>query len=188
MTDSITKQGIRILRPQEFEKLLRAIPKQYHRTIVKTALFTGMRWRELIRFKDHPEWLSTDSNTIHLPDSANLKEKCKQSERWIRLTRWGKDTVQTFLLNDFTMPSRQAMSENLKRWGNKADLDTNGLCLKTFRKTWESWLVSIYPEKLPHIFLSQGHTEMTALKHYLNLPFNSEDKKQIEEYVRGIEW
>jgi len=37
---------------------------------------------------------------------------------------------------------------------------------KTTRKTWESWLVWYYPEKIASIFGSQGHNELTALRHY----------------------
>ena len=69
-----------------------------------------------------------------------------------------------------------------------ASINTKGLCCKSFRKTWESWLVSYYPDKLPYIFLSHGHNELTSLKHYLNLPFTKEDKQSISEYVRRIEW
>jgi len=36
-----------------------------------------------------------------------------------------------------------------------------GLSAKTFRKTWESWLLFSYPDKAMEIALSQGHTELT---------------------------
>jgi len=64
-------------------------------------------------------------------------------------------------------------------------LNPEGLGPKTTRKTWESWLVLCYPEKTPHIFLSQGHNEMTALKHYVNLPFIGSDKEQAMKFVEG---
>ncbi|MCK5031328.1 MAG: hypothetical protein KAR64_07670 [Thermoplasmatales archaeon] len=42
-----------------------------------------------------------------------------------------------------------------------------------------------YPERTPHIFLSQGHNEMTALKHYVNLPFIGSDKEEAMKFVEG---
>ena len=63
-----------------------------------------------------------------------------------------------------------------------------GYVIKSFRKTWESWCITIYKENVYHIFLSQGHDELTALKHYLNLPFTQQDKQQMSKYVGGIEW
>ena len=42
---------------------------------------------------------------------------------------------------------------------------------KSFRKTWESWLVFYYPDKSLQIALSQGYTTTTQYEHYLNIPF-----------------
>ena len=65
-------------------------------------------------------------------------------------------------------------------------LDPGGLGPKTFRKTWESWLVSSYPERLAEITMSQGHTILTSMGHYLNMPFTPEDKQGIRPYVEGF--
>ena len=56
---------------------------------------------------------------------------------------------------------------------------------KTLRKSWECWLVASYPERVLEVFLSQGHTQMTALSHYLGLPFTQGDKGAMLEYVGG---
>src|SRR2546427_7606757 len=52
------------------------------------------------------------------------------------------------------------------------------------RKEWAR-LVSSYPERVLEVFLSQGHTQMTALSHYLGLPSVQADKDAILEYVSG---
>src|SRR5947209_12558702 len=49
---------------------------------------------------------------------------------------------------------------------------------KTMRKTWESWLMATYPERMAEICLSQGQTSFTALKHYLNMPFLPEEDRK----------
>jgi integrase len=55
----------------------------------------------------------------------------------------------------------------------------------TFRKTWESWLLFSYPDKAMEIALSQGHTELTQLRHYANLPFLDKDREEMNEFVVG---
>jgi len=69
----------------------------------------------------------------------------------------------------------------------RAGLDGRGLGPRSTRKSWESWLVSSYPDRVLEVFLSQGHTQMTALGHYLNLPFTSNDKANMIEWVAGWE-
>jgi len=53
------------------------------------------------------------------------------------------------------------------------------------RKTWESWLVSSYPERFAEIVVSQGHTTFVAVNHYLGLPFDRHDKEEMVEWVGG---
>ena len=57
--------------------------------------------------------------------------------------------------------------------------------MKMFRKTYESWLISSYPERKEEVFLSQGHNSLTALRHYVNLPFTESDRMEMKEYVDG---
>jgi len=59
----------------------------------------------------------------------------------------------------------------LNRWGARSHLDPVALGPKSMRKIWESWFVAFYPEKVLEVFPSQGHSQMTALSHYLGLPF-----------------
>jgi len=60
-----------------------------------------------------------------------------------------------------------------------------GLSAKSFRKTWESWLLFSFPDKAMEIALSQGHTELTQLRHYANLPFLDKDREEMNEFVVG---
>lgn len=188
MGDLIIKNGVRILRPSEFNKLITVIPKHNHQVIIKTLLFTGMRFTEIQRLKQNPDWLFNDSKYIHLPNGASLKLKAKQKDRHVSLSPWGYDIVKSFLNNGIHLPTRQTLDENLKRWGEKSAIDSKGLCLKTFRKTIESWLITIYPEQTLKICLRQGHTETTSLKHYLNLPFNESDRIEMRQFVQGMQW
>jgi len=72
--------------------------------------------------------------------------------------------------------------------GARSPLDPVALGPKSMRKTWESWFVASYSEKVLEVFLSQGHSQMTALSHYLGLPFTQADKVAMLEHVSGWAW
>jgi len=176
----IIKEGVRILRPFEFNILLNAIPKLDHQIQLKTLLFTGMRYAECKTFFNKPEWLEQDF--IHLPST---KKKARQRERWIRLNPRGKEVVQHCLSLKKGLPHRVTWYENLHRWIKDANLQDTGMSIKTTRKTWESWLLFYYPSHQIHIMQSQGHSDVVSFKHYLNMPFNDEDKIHMKQFVEG---
>ena len=91
----IIKSGVRILRPSEL-LILRKVLKPEQQVLVDSLLLTGMRYEELLRFREPEEWL--DSNSIHLPEWAQRKVKRRQLERWIRLSIRGKATVPNLFL------------------------------------------------------------------------------------------
>jgi len=178
----ILRKGTRILRPDEYNILRKKIKKhQKHR--LDGLLLTGMRYIEAKRFQNNPDWLH-HNGFIEMPPGASLKEEMQYKERTIRLSNLGEELVPLFLETK-PLPSRQAWRENLRRWADYADLDPAGLSAKTTRKTWESWLVHCFPDHLTHIFQSQGHTEKTAVEHYISLPFGSEDRKKMKKWVQG---
>ena len=80
---------VRILRPVEFEKLRDAMDVNT-RKICTALLLTGMRYAELCRFRENPDWF--DGKFVYLSRGSMLKVKAKQRERAIRLSNMGKDT------------------------------------------------------------------------------------------------
>ena len=184
MPKPILKSAVRILRPNEYEQLRTGAKTLENRTLCDSLLLTGLRYIEAQRLQENPDWL--DGRFIHLPVFAQRKTKRKQRERWVKLSSKGT-TVLPYFLKARQLPSWKAWTENLNRWSGRSALDPVGLGPKTLRKTWESWLVSSYPERVLEVFLSQGHTQMTALSHYLGLPFTSEDRTEMTEYVAGWE-
>lgn len=76
-------RDIRIITPEEYEKLKAAIPLEAHRTILDILLITDMRYIEFIRLYDHAEWYNEKRNIIHLPEEAQRKHKRRQPERTI---------------------------------------------------------------------------------------------------------
>lgn len=147
-------------------------------------LYTGMRYIEAIRFHDNPDWFNPQG-FVFLPKEAILKSKRHQLERWVKLNERGRGILPLFLKGR-QLPSWQVWADRLKRAAERSGLDPSGLGPKTMRKTWESWLVASYPNRLTEILLSQGHTAITSVGHYLNMPFLQEDKAAIWPYVEGM--
>jgi integrase len=199
----IIRMGTRILRPKEWKALVEACPKIEYKTILQALLFTGMRYIEMQRFQKYPSWF--DGDFVHLPQEASRKKLRTQRERWVRLNNQGKMVVQYFNQIKTPMPSYQSWNENLACWASRAGFPEAeikervnkitgevkkvhvcpGLSVKTTRKTWESWLMFYYPPQIAMITLSQGHTQITSLQHYVNMPFTESDRIEIRNYVEG---
>lgn len=179
----LIKQNTRIFRPSEYKLVVGAIPKQDHRTMVNALLLTGMRYVEMQRFQSNPQWF--DGEFIHLPDYAQKKHKRKQKSRVIILNSLGKQIIPYFLQLDKKLPCSETWKTNLRRWTINAGLPPDNVGVKTTRKTWESWLLSKYPTRVMEITLSQGHTSITSIQHYMGVGFNDIDKLQMDEYIGG---
>jgi len=185
------KVETRILRPVEWGALLNVIPKQRLKTICKIALLTGMRWTELQELLKHPEWFDGEK-FVEVPARKKMRI---YSKRWVRLSTLGKELLPFFFQmggkqgsDNSELPSWQAISKNLKRWANKAGLYPTGLSVKTFRKSWESWLIFSFPHLESLVAESQGHTLITSVKHYRRLPFTSRDRDDMKPYTQGWDY
>lgn len=186
--DVILSNDVRIFRPYELKILLNGITKFKYRIMFEALLFTGMRYVELQRLQRNHKWFDPVSGFVHLPKMAQRKKKQKQKERWVRLNPRGVDKISIFLELGKKLPAYVTWRKNLKKWCKNAELDDAGMSVKVTRKTWESWLVYYYPQNIVNIFKSQGHSEMTSLKHYIGLPFSEQDGKDMEEFVGGFTW
>lgn len=181
---NITKMRSRILRPSEYI-LLRSHARPSYRILFDSALLTGMRVVELRLFLEHPEWF--DGEFIHIPRVAIKKHKATVKQRWVHLSIKGRTVMENLHRNVSAgnVPTEQGIIKYLKRCAEMADIGTQGINMKMFRKTYESWLISSYPDRKEEIFLSQGHDSLTALRHYVNLPFSESDKIDMKEWVEG---
>jgi len=179
----IIVNGTRVLRPKEWEALLVGCSKIDYKTMLEALLYTGMRYVEMQRFQEQPGLF--DGNFINLPQEIDRKKERRQRGRWIRLNNQGKMAVRHFLSLKRKLPSYQSWNENLKCWCKRASLNPQGVTCKTTRKTLESWLMFYYPTQIALITLSQGHTTLTSMQHYVNMPFTESDRIEIRNYVEG---
>ena len=177
---NILKNGIRILRPCEIKALIDVIPKVEHKDKFEALLYTGCRYSELRWLYKNPK--AFQGNSILMPST---KTEARHKERYVRLNNNGQRAVAYFLRSKRNLPAHPGWDENLKRWCKKANLDSEGICCKSSRRTWESWLATMYPHNFQHIFLSQGHTDKISLEYYLMLPFNEQDKEGMKFYTDG---
>jgi len=183
--DNIYVSNVRVLRPKEARLLISSIPKDTYVTMFEALLYTGMRYSEVKWLWNNPTAFT--GAHIHLTKTAIKKKKIKVKERYVHLNPIGRRIVKAFLQIDKELPTYKTWTENLQRWAFRAGISPKRLGPKTTRKTWECWLVHYYPTLTPQIFLSQGHDTLTALKHYVNLPFNKDDKTSMGEFVGGWE-
>lgn len=181
------KGGVRILRPpHEYEQIKQAIPKQDHRTILDTLLYTGMRYVEMERFRDNQNWYDHNTGTIYLPKEASRKGERTLKDRYVYLSAQGQVIIPYFFHINRDITNGKIWSLNVKRWARNSGMNDIGISAKTTRKTWESWLCVTYPTMIPPLIaMSQGHTVFTAITHYLNLPFTTEERDTIRGYTTG---
>lgn len=179
----LVKENTRYLRPFEYKALLQGIPKSDYKTLLNGLLYSGMRYIEAQRFQEHPEWF--DGEFIHLPEMAVLKNERKQKRRVIVLNPVGRMAITHFTNVSIKLPVWQSWKDNLRRWAVKGGLVPDYINVKTTRKTYENWLMTIYPQFYFKIFQSQGHTSLTSAEHYMGLGFNEQDTRDMFEFVEG---
>lgn len=184
MAEPILVKGVRVLGPHEIDLLRNSIPQNYLKTIFDVCFWTGMRYVEVQRLHDNPEWWKGVRKTIHLPQEAQKKAKRKQLERYIHPIPAQLENVLDYFFENRKPPSRSTWNENLLRWADKSGLDPIGLSSKTTRKSIESWMVTA---KVPLnvICLRQGHDTLTSMNHYQGLPFTEAEKIEIDNRLKG---
>ena len=183
----IIKQGTRILRPTEYTKIVNEAQKGHggidNKVNLNTLLFTGLRYVEALRLRDHPEWVS--GGFIHLPDWADKKVMRRQRGREIKLTPRAVDTLEHYFTVRRLPGTWGGFTKNLARWAKNAGLDPKGMSVKTTRKTWESWLIKSYPTRVYEVMYSQGHSGRVSLEHYQGFAFDEHELIEMRQYIEG---
>lgn len=173
----------RILTPSEYTALVDAVPKSQHRILVQTMMFTGMRYRELLSLSHNIKWFDAKNNAISIP-AQHTKTNIS---RTIHLTPGYSKVLSQYLREFKTLgfPSRAAMNHNLRRWWKGTGTDMPAPAPKTFRKTWESWLLFTGYDYLK-VCASQGHSPQIAYNHYANIEARlKSEAEKVKELTAG---
>lgn len=101
------------------------------------------------------------------------------------MKRTVKDDLGHVVFEEYESPKSGKILKRPKKERVPKVLITNGVVIRSFRKTWESWLIHSFPEHEGEIIDSQGHDDRTAIKHYRNLIFDQEDKANMRPFVGG---
>lgn len=78
---------------------------------------------------------------------------------------------------------------NILRERVNVPLTTSGVMVRSFRATWESWLMQSFGKDtitVREIMKSIGHNFETAMSHYVGTEFDSEDLRDIKKYTAGF--
>lgn len=147
---NIKKMRTRILRPYEYKKL-RSMPNSTYRSFFDAALLTGMRVVELRLFLGHPDWF--DGEFIHIPGIAIKKQKATVKQMWVHLSIKRRMVMENLHrnVNPGIIPTEQGIIKYLKAASAKSEIGEQGNNMKMFRKSYEFWLISCYPEKKEEI-------------------------------------
>ena len=178
-----TSDGTKVLTVEEYECFLKSIPKS-KKVMFEINTITGLRYIELQRLHDNPQWYYEDRNQIILPKEAQKKVKQVAVKRTIdKLPTTFSYVFQKFVEGK-RPPDRTSWFRSLELWSEKAGIIPK-VGPKTPRKTIESWMLkSGIPEI--EIYSRQGHDPITSLKHYQSLSFTDYEMRDIEK--RLTEW
>jgi integrase len=194
MAKALESNGSRVLTPEEAGQIRAVIEKPSLMALWDLLLYTGLRLAEVKQLRDNPDIFDQERRTITIKSG---KVKAKQFKRNVCLSDKGLAAVRAYLENPTVPASPTAWQLNLIRWATRARLaaipeqdktspsNPTGITARTTRKSWESWLLTAYPDEIVRITLSQGHTESTALRHYMNLSFTQEEREAIRAEVTG---
>ena len=186
--------GQRVLTPDEVTAIQNVITKPSARVLFDLMLYTGLRLSEVKQLVDNPAIFDEKRKIITITSS---KKASTQKTRNVHLCDNGITAVRSFIENPKVPSSPTAWQMNLIRWcrsarieplAGKDPLDTSnifGITVRTTRKTLESWLLTAYPDRSVYVALSQGHTVLIQLQHYLNLSWTEEERVEIKEQVKG---
>lgn len=185
--------GSRVLTPAETDAIRVVIAKPSNRHLYDLMAYSGLRLAEVQQLVDSPDVVDLDRRVITIRSG---KARASQVTRNVQLCDKGLVAVEHYLDRPRVPSSPSVWCQNLIRWARAARLapipgrdastyNPCGVTVRTSRKTLESWLLATYPERATQIALSQGHTELTAIRHYLNLSFTSDERLAIADQVAG---
>lgn len=180
------KNRVAIFVPREYDELREAM-RTKHKVLSDVLLYTGMRYTEARRIER--DMYDRNKKYIFLSSEVDKKRKRVTPDRYVHLSTLGRKAMDRFFEETYEFPTYIAFDQMLNGAVKRAGLTrrARGLAVsvKAFRKTWECWLAVSYPERIIFVVMSQGHSEMVAMQHYLNVPFSTEEKRDIREHVSG---
>ena len=176
-------QKIRILAPEDLDALLGVIKKDHLRTLLSVCFWTGMRYVEVRRLHQNPDWVLEGRKQIKLNREAQQKPRRVAPERYVPIPPQLEGELKYFFKNQ-KPPSPQNWNNDLTRFAELADMGEEGIMPKMTRASIESWMVAAgIPESW--ICLRQGHDKFTSLNYYQGIPFVESEILEMKHRLSG---
>jgi hypothetical protein len=179
----VTADGTKVLTVEEYDKFLQIVPEA-KRVFFEINTITGLRYVELQRLHDNPEWYNKGRNQIILPKEAQKKVKQKLVKRTIDKLPSTFGYMFKLFIEGKKPPERTSWNRDLSRWSLKAGIKPK-VGNKTPRKSIESWMLKAGIPEI-EIYSRQGHDPITSLRHYQSLSFTDYELRDIKKRLN--EW
>jgi len=179
----VTSDGTKVLTVEEYDRLKASIHKTA-KALFEVNVITGIRYVELQRLYENPQWYHEARNQIILPKEAQKKVKQKQIKRTIDKLPSTFPYMFKAFLDARKPPESSAWNRDLDRWSKIAGISPKA-SPKTPRKTIESWMLKAGVPEI-EIYSRAGHDPVTSLRHYQSLSFTDYEMRDIEK--RLTEW
>jgi len=179
----VTSDGTKVLTVEEYDRLKASIHKTA-KALFEVNVITGIRYVELQRLYENPQWYHEARNQIILPKEAQKKVKQKQIKRTIDKLPSTFPYMFKAFLDARKPPESSAWNRDLDRWSKIAGISPKA-SPKTPRKTIESWMLKAGVPEI-EIYSRAGHDPVTSLRHYQKLSFTDYEMRDIEK--RLTEW
>jgi integrase len=178
-----TADGTKILTVQEYDTFINCVPEKM-RAIFEISTITGLRYIELQRLYQNPQWYYKERNQIILPKEAQKKKKQFLPKRTIDKLPSTFPYIFASFINGKKPPNRFTWFKDLARWSLKAGIEPK-VGPKSSRKTIESWMLKAGIPEI-EIYSRQGHDPITSMRHYQSLSFTDYELNSIKK--RLSEW
>lgn len=178
-----TGDGTKVLTVEQYDIFLKCVP-DWAVPIFEVNSITGLRYIELQRLHENPNWYIKDRNQIILPKEAQKKVKQKLVKRTVDKLPSTFNYIFKEFIEGKKPPERSSWNRGLQRWSIKAGIEPK-VGVKTSRKTIESWMLKAGIPEI-EIYGRQGHDPVTSLRHYQSLSFTDYELRDIKK--RLTEW
>lgn len=178
----VTSDGTRILTAKEYDIFVDHIPNSM-KSIFEISVITGLKYVELQKLYDNPQWYNKKANQIILLKETKNKDDQKPLKIISKLPPIFPNIFSRFI-NNRKPPYRSSWNKDLARWSLYANISPK-VGLKTPRKTIESWMLKARFNNF-EIYDRLGCDSYSFYKKYQNIYFTEDEISDIDEKL--IKW
>jgi hypothetical protein len=191
--------NIRILRPDELWQIFLQGDKPRSQSEMMYIFCTGFEWKEGMRVQEllwEKRFFNPESGYIDYQgnDQWDLEEDIPPRTIFLSYAdAWHVYNHRLYLTNvDVRSYTAQ---KNIKRWASHIyGFDTEGISMKTLKRTRLAWLLHAFPERTERILCSEGWNpdsvreydkKKSGLDAFLDIKWEKEESERIKAWCHG---